>query len=247
MTESRTLFIASDAVALALEAAGCLVTLISEAIKARGVAHLGLSGGSTPTRLYRRLASAPFAKAIDWSRVHLYFADERFVPHDDPESTTRLVRETLLSGIDLPPDHFHPMPTLGDPDECAQRYAETLRSQLESETQGLDLVLLGMGPDGHTASLFPGLPEALGAVAAVRHAPKPPPTRLTLTKETLSRSGAVWFLVTGADKAAPLKTVFSTHPGNPDPLPAACITARDGTSLWLTDPEAAALLTQPPA
>lgn len=243
MQPARTLEVLQDADALALEAAGRLVELVDEAIKNRGMAHIALSGGSTPKKLYQRLASAPFNRAIDWSKVHLYFADERFVPHDDPESTQRLVRETLLEGISIPRDHFHPMPTEdGDPETMAKVYANVLKAQLGQDGAGLDLALLGIGPDGHTASLFPGQVIQEGIVSVVRDSPKPPPVRLTLTLEMLRRSKNVWFLVTGSDKADVLARIFATAPDAPDALPAAKIHDREGKSLWLIDPEAATQL-----
>jgi 6-phosphogluconolactonase len=219
--------------------------LIHDALAERGIARVALSGGSTPTRLYRRLAAPPFSKAIDWSKVHLYLADERFLPHDHPDSTTRLIRESLLSGIELPEDHFHPMPTAGIPEDCARDYQRQLDAFFEPQGPGLDLALLGMGPDGHTASLFPGLPDLLSRVGAVHQSPKPPATRLSLSREALNSSRAIWFLITGADKAKTLKRVFDSDLNDPKALPAARIEALDHTSLWLTDPAAAAELRQP--
>ena len=244
MSTHRILFVAEDADALALEAAGRLTRLIHEAIAERGIARVALSGGSTPTRLYRRLAAAPFSKAVNWSRVHLYLADERFLPHEDPESTTRLIRESLLSGIELPEAHFHPMPTTGIPEECARDYQRLLDAFFEPQGPGLDLALLGMGPDGHTASLFPGLPDLESRVGAVHQSPKPPAIRLSLSRDALCQSRAIWFLVTGADKAETLRQVFNSDLDDPNALPAARIEALDHTSLWLTDPAAAAALQQ---
>ena len=231
---------------LARETAGRLIELIADAIRQRGRASIALSGGSTPKRLYQLLTQPPYALAIDWSKVHLFFADERFVPHDDPDSTVRLVRETLLTGVQVPEAHFHPMPTMGaTPEDCAARYAQTLQSHFGSDDTAFDLSFLGMGPDGHTASLFPGFPVADGLVAAVYDSPKPPPIRLTLTYAALRNSRAIWFLVTGADKADPLEAVFGSDPHDEDALPAARIFDRSGQSVWLTDPEAARRVSRP--
>jgi 6-phosphogluconolactonase len=225
---------------LAREAAGRLIELIADAIRQRGRASIALSGGSTPKRLYQLLTQPPYSLAIDWSKVHLFFADERFVPHDDPDSTVQLVRETLLAGVKVPEDHFHTMPTTGaTPEACAAQYEETLRHHFGSDDTAFDLTFLGMGPDGHTASLFPGFPVSEGLVAPVYDSPKPPPVRLTLTYGALRKSRAIWFLVTGADKADPLEAVFASDPHDASALPAARIFDREGHSLWLTDPDAA--------
>ncbi|MEY4684105.1 MAG: hypothetical protein RLZ25_564 [Pseudomonadota bacterium] len=225
---------------LAREAAGRLIELVADAIHHRGRASIALSGGSTPKRLYQLLTQPPYALAIDWSKVHLFFADERFVPHDDPDSTVRLVRETLLAGIKVPEEHFHTMPTTGaTPEACAAAYERTLKAHFGSDDTAFDLTFLGMGPDGHTASLFPGFPVAEGLVAPVYDSPKPPPVRLTLTYGALQKSRAIWFLVTGADKAEPLKAAFASDPHDVYALPAARIFNREGHSLWMTDPDAA--------
>lgn len=243
MSHGRELFVAGSADDLAREAASRLVELAAQALRERARFTVALSGGSTPRRLYQLLTQPPYRQALDWSRVHLFLADERFVPPADAESTARLVRETLLAGLPIAAEQFHAMPTEGEsPETCATAYAEELARFFRPDPIVLDLALLGMGPDGHTASLFPGRPEPAGAVSVVRDSPKPPPTRLTLTAATLNRSRAVWFLVTGTDKAATLRTVFETPPGAPAALPAARIRAAEGGSLWLTDREAAAQL-----
>ena len=243
MSQPRELFIAGSPDDLARAAAGRLMEAAHEAIAARGRFSVALSGGSTPRRLYQLLTQPPWSQGIDWSRVHLFFADERFVPHDDPESTVRLVRETLLAGAPVPDANFHAMPTEGGaPEVCAARYEAGLREFFGAEEPALDVVLLGMGPDGHTASLFPGHPPAPGLVASVHDSPKPPPTRLTLTYSAIRAAREVWFLVTGADKAITLEQVFRSSPEDDQALPAARVHARDGRSLWLVDREAGAAL-----
>jgi 6-phosphogluconolactonase len=225
---------------LAREVAGRLIEVIADAIRLKGHASIALSGGSTPKRLYQLLTLPPYAQAIDWGKVHLFFADERFVPHDDEDSTVRLVRETLLNGISVPEAHFHTMPTTGiSPEIAADRYSQTLRDHFGGDDTAFDVAFLGMGPDGHTASLFPGFPVASGLVAPVFDSPKPPPTRLTLTYDALRCSKAIWFLITGADKAETMARVFASGTEEPNALPAARIHDRSGNSLWLTDPEAA--------
>lgn len=240
MNAGRELFVAGSPADLAREAARRLIELASDAIRERGRFAWALSGGSTPRRLYELLAQPPYLGAIDWSRVHLFFADERCVPHSDPDSTLRLVRETLLSGAPVPADHIHPMPTEGDtPEGCALAYAATLEDFFGQPEPAFDLVLLGMGPDGHTASLFPGHPDFPGQVAAVHDSPKPPPVRLTLTLNALRHARKVLFLVTGDDKADTLRAIFESSPDDAAALPAARVAAADGTSAWLVDPAAA--------
>lgn len=239
----RELFIAGNVHDLAREAAGRVVESAHCAIQARGRFSIALSGGNTPRRLYQLLTQPPYRLAIDWSRVHVFFADERFVPHAHPDSTVLLVRETLLQGVPLPAENFHAMPTeSGTPEQCAARYAEELVAFFAGVVPALDLVLLGMGPDGHTASLFPGHPEATGLVAAVHDSPKPPPIRLTLTFGALRAAREVMFLVTGADKAETLTQVLKCGIDDPGALPAARVSASDGRSSWLVDPDAARLI-----
>ena len=242
MSVGRELFMAGNVDDLAREAAGRVVESAHRAIQARGRFSIALSGGSTPRRLYQLLTQPPYRLAIDWSRVHVFFADERFVPHAHPDSTVLLVRETLLQGVPLPAENFHAMPTeSGTPEQCAACYAEELAAFFAGAV-ALDLVLLGMGPDGHTASLFPGHPEATGLIAAVHDSPKPPPIRLTLTLETLRAAREVMFLVTGADKAETLAQVFKCGIDDPGALPAARVSAANGRSSWLVDPDAARLI-----
>lgn len=241
MNRPCELFIAGSADDVAREAASRFVEAASRAIARCGRCAVALSGGSTPRRLYTLLTQPPYCQSVDWSRIHLFFADERYVPHDHAESTVRLVRETLLAGVPVPTDHFHPMPTLSaDPAQSAADYAATLADFFGTEPPEFDLVLLGMGPDGHTASLFPGRPYDAGSVAVVHGSPKPPPTRLTLTLDAINAARTILFLVTGADKAATLATVFGSAADDTAALPAARVMAREGATVWLVDREAGA-------
>lgn len=243
MIAGREFFIAGNLDDLAREAAGRVVESAHRAIQAHGRFSIALSGGSTPRRLYQLLAQSPYRQAVDWSRVHVFFADERFVPHAHADSTVLLVRETLLQGVPLPAENLHAMPTeSGTPEQSAARYAEELAVFFAGAVPAIDLVVLGMGPDGHTASLFPGHPDATGTVAAVHDSPKPPPIRLTLTLGTLRAAREVMFLVTGADKAETLAQVFECGNDDPGALPAARVSASDGRSSWLVDPDAARLI-----
>ncbi len=170
---------------------------------------VALAGGTTPAAFYRLLARV-YRDRIPWEAVWVFFGDERFVPPDHPDSNYRLVRETLLDHVPIPGANVHPMPTVGaDPETAARRYEALLLSRFTGPP-ALDWVLLGVGEDGHTASLFPGFeppPEAW--VAAVFDAPKPPPRRLTLTYRTFGCAARIAFLVTGVHKAAIVSEIFT--------------------------------------
>jgi 6-phosphogluconolactonase len=171
---------------------------IDEARASRSVAHIALAGGTTPRHTYELLAG----KTDDWSGVEVWFGDERAVGADDPESNYRMVQETLLGGGSGP--DVHRIEGERGPETAAAGYAELLAERLPSEggVPVLDLALQGLGPDGHTASLFPGNPavEADGICVAVHGAPKPPPDRITLTVPALRAARAIVFLATGAEK-----------------------------------------------
>jgi 6-phosphogluconolactonase len=231
-----------DPAALAEEAARRFVALASAAIETRGRFRVALSGGSTPRALHERLAQQ-HRGAVDWERVEVFWGDERFVPPDDPESCYRMARETLLDHMPVPAANIYPMPTIGStPEAAARAYAETLAAIFGAETPHFDLIFLGMGPDGHTASLFPGQPEVIapgGAlVVAVHGAPKPPPTRLTCTYKVLNAAANVLFLVAGADKAATLHAVLR-GPQDVARLPAQGVRPAAGSLVWLVDAAAA--------
>lgn len=221
---------------LAREAATRFVEVARKAIAANHRFTLAVSGGTTPKLLFKLLASPPYLDAVDWGHVHVFFADERFVPHDHPDSNCLLLRETLLTGAPIPQANLFPMPTDGaDPEACAGRYAATLESCFAAALPRFDLVLLGMGPDGHTASLFPGFTETTSSVVAVYDSPKPPPRRLSLSLAAIQQASDVWFLVAGADKADTLHTIFS---GSGEQLPAARVRSAMGNPLWLMDRDA---------
>jgi 6-phosphogluconolactonase len=221
-----------DADAAAAAAAGLIERAARSAIDQRGSFRIALSGGSTPERLYHLLASHPFRDRIDWARTRIYFADERGVPPDDPESNFRLVREALLLPAGIPEANVHRMRAdMDDLDGAAREYEVAL-------TEPLDLIQLGVGPDGHTASLFPHLSavgERVRRVLAVFDSPKPPARRMTLAPPALREARDVLVLVTGADKAEAVARALA--PGmRPDECPAALMAARD----WIVDRSAAA-------
>jgi len=204
-----------------------------------------LSGGGTPRRLYEILGSSTFAGRVRWQNVHLFQVDERCVPPDDPESNYRMVREVWLENSPLPEANFHRLAAeLPDHDEACRQYAEAM-AQVLSPSPGasprLELIFLGMGPDGHTASLFPGT-AALDEQAAwvcPNYVEKLKMHRLTMTFPLLNTAANTIFLVAGADKAEVLRQVLEGPPGR---FPAQRIQPVDGCLSWFLDEAAAHLL-----
>lgn len=230
---------------LSREAAAQFSGAAREAVQARGMFTAALSGGHTPKRLYELLAAPEFSSPLSWDRIHLFQVDERCVPPDDSQSNYRMIREALLSH--LPVNHFHRMEAeRPDRDAAAATYEEDLRGTLGTpagEWPRLDLVLLGMGDDGHTASLFPGsaaLNERRRAVCP-NWVEKLGMWRITLTLPVLNAAGRVIFLVAGEDKARALADVL--HPSGPAPqLPAQLVEPAGSAAEWYVDPAAAHLL-----
>lgn len=223
--------------AVAHAAAVKLLDLGREALDRRGVFRVALAGGSTPRLMYGELAQRP--EALDWSRVELFFGDERTVPPDHPDSNYRLAFEHLLQHLPIQPDRVHRIPAeRSDPHAAAAEYGTTLRRLFGPAHPWpvFDLVLLGMGPDGHTASLFPGssaLDETSRWVAAT-WVPRLQTWRITLTFPAINAARQVLFAVTGADKAGRLAQVLGLESGGND-LPAARIRTSGGGVIWLID------------
>jgi 6-phosphogluconolactonase len=214
--------------------------LTDRALATDGRFAICLSGGSTPKTLYGLLAGAPFVSRFPWDRTHLFFGDERFVPPDHPDSNYRMAREAMLDHIPLPAAQIHPFPTDTTPEDAAIRYADTLKRFYGADTLDparplFDVTFLGLGEDGHTASLFPGvaaLHERTAWTAAVIGA-KPEP-RLTLTYPALDSSRTVAFLVAGAGKRAILARALAGDAT----LPAVGVKPA-GELIWFTDMAAA--------
>jgi 6-phosphogluconolactonase len=206
------------------------------ALTADAPCRISLSGGSTPKALYALLASGRFRNRFPWQRVHWYWGDERFVPYDHPESNYRMTRETMLSKAPVPPENVHPIPTDGDPDDAAQRYERMLQQAYGAATLDparplFDITLLGLGADGHTASLLPGEPvleERESWVAAVAHGR--PEIRITMTYPAIESSRRVAFLVAGKEKAE----IFSAIRAGDSEVPAARVRPV-GELFWFVD------------
>jgi 6-phosphogluconolactonase len=197
--------------------------------------------------MYSRLAKAPFAQSVDWSKVHLFFGDERAVPPTDPQSNFRMVDFELLSHIDIPDRNVHRI--LGEigPEEASRRYEQELEHVFGHQEVRFDLILLGLGEDGHTASLFPGTKSAEDEHTLVcsAYVPQVEGWRISLTIRTLNNARRVLFLVAGAKKASILERVYSTKLATKD-LPATLVMPREGTLLWMVDNDAAANLKNRP-
>jgi 6-phosphogluconolactonase len=214
--------------------------MTSAALAATGAFRVSLSGGSTPKSLYTLLASDDFCGRFPWTRVSWYWGDERFVPYDHPDSNYRMTREAMLAKAPVPPESVHPVPTDGTPEGAASRYERTLQTAygaavLDRARPLFDITLLGLGTDGHTASLLPNDPvlqERKHWVAPVSHGR--PEVRITMTYPVIESSRQVAFLVTGKEKAA----IFSAIRIGASQAPAACVNPV-GELIWFVDMAAA--------
>jgi 6-phosphogluconolactonase len=235
--------ISPSAEALARAAAERVVVAAAAAIATRGRFVIALTGGSTPKALSALLASAEFAGKIDWSSVHAYWGDERCRPPDDPASNYRMARETLLDHVPIPATQVHRMRGEDDPARAAAAYEQDLRAVFPEGHARFDLILMGMGQNGHTASLFPHLSAVRERVRWVvaEHVPEVGMWRITLTPVAINAAAEILFLVAGADKAAMLARVLE-GPRLVDELPAQAIVPTAGTLTWLVDAAAAASL-----
>lgn len=230
-----------DAAAIAAEAAERVTDAARRKVEEGGTFSIALAGGSTPKALYELLASEPYRSRIDWPRVEVFFGDERTVPPDHKDSNYHMAREALLSRVPLPGDNVYRMQGELEANEAAKRYGQTLKQKFGDG--GMDLVLLGMGDDGHTASLFPGT----AALAETKHrcvanfVPKLNTWRITLTAPFINRARDVMILVSGASKAARLREVLE---GSRDPrrLPVQLIQPEGGKLTWVVDAAAAGMI-----
>jgi 6-phosphogluconolactonase len=232
-------------------AAHRFVVVANTAIESRGKFIVALSGGSTPRRVYAQLAAEPCVSSLDWSRVHILWGDERCVPPDHESSNYRMARETLLDHVPVLETNVHRIKGEDDPAEAALAYERVLRAVLRTPIgppraapgSRIDFVLLGLGNDGHTASLFPGKAslhaKARWVVADYIHAV--PMWRVTLTASVMNAAAEVAFLVSGDAKAAIVREVLE-GPKRPQELPAQLIAPTTGRMTWLLDAPAAAEL-----
>ncbi|WP_047495608.1 6-phosphogluconolactonase [Terriglobus sp. TAA 43] len=228
---------------LAHAAAEVFAKYAADGVAARGVARIAISGGSTPKRMLALLAEEPFRSQIDWEKLRLYWVDERCVPADHADSNYRMTHEQLLSKVPLAEENVFRMEGELNPEDAASRYEATLRNSFRlegAEAPAFDLVLLGMGDDGHTASIFPNTSaiDAMGTLVAANHVPQKDSWRITLTWPVINHGRRVVFLVEGAAKAEVLREVLLGG-YDPDRLPAQLIRPENGQIGLLLDAEAA--------
>jgi 6-phosphogluconolactonase len=232
-----------DGETLSRAAADLFVHRAEEAVAAQGAFTVALSGGDTPRRTYELLAEPAFAERVAWPRVHVFWGDERCVPLDDSRSNARMARQVWLDRVPLPTAQIHALSCHPSPESGAAGYERQLRAFFKGRPPRFDLVFLGLGENGHTASLFPrssALAEQVRWAVAV-YVPEQDLYRVTLTPVILNEAVLIAFLVIGAAKARVLKEVRD-GPLDPERLPAQLIQPREGQLLWLADRKAAALL-----
>lgn len=233
--------VCKDVESVAASVAVTFDELARAAVAERGRFAVALAGGSTPRRAYEILSDEYLGWRLPWNHIHLFFGDERCVPEDHPESNFRMARETLLSRVPVPAPNVHPMRCEGDPELAARAYETELRDFFgDADWPRFDLVMLGMGEDGHTASLFPDSP-ALGERAAwvvAARVEKLNSTRLTLTLPVINHARHLLLTVTGAAKRNRLKEVLPTEPGA-GPLPVQLLRPDRGRLEWFLDEAAA--------
>lgn len=243
--QMNKLEIYDNAKELAWAAAMRFASLAEQAIQERGRFTVALSGGSTPKATFSILAGKPFADALPWQAIYFFWGDERCVPPDHPDSNYRMANETLLGKIAVPRENTFRIPAEDeDHDRAAANYSETIRQFFNSDLPRFDLVFLGMGPDGHTASLFPGTTalQIKDRIAVANYVEKFQTYRITLTATAINNAENVIFLVAGEDKAATLKEVLEGE-RQPEKYPSQLIHPVNGELLWMLDEAAAAELT----
>ena len=244
-------FVEPDSAALARRAAKEFVDAAVQAAAARGLARIAISGGSTPKAAFQLLANPaePFRAAMPWDRIELYWVDERTVPPTDADSNYCMTREALLDHVPLKPEQIHRIEGELEPEVAAARYESELRNSFRlegAESPTFDLIALGMGDDGHTASLFPHTDaiHEMGRLVTANHVPQKNTWRITLTWPVINHARSVFFLIGGADKAERLKEVFM-GPRDVEALPSQLIWPAGGILTLFLDKTAAALLPAP--
>jgi 6-phosphogluconolactonase len=240
LKHSRVICIYQNLESLSQAAAELFATKAAAAVQLRGRFAVALSGGHTPRRAYELLAEAPLREQVPWAHVHVFWGDERCVTPDDPRNNARMAGLALLDHIPIPSAQIHPIRCAASPDQGARDYEETLRAFFEGQQPRFDLILLGLGENGHTASLFPGTPvlDEKDRWAAEVYVSEQGMHRVTLTWPIINQGETVAFLVAGAKKCAILREVLQ---GAQDPhrLPAQLVDPTSGDLRWLIDKEAA--------
>lgn len=248
MTSQPTVVVHRDAAILADAVAARLITRLVDEQSARGSASIVLTGGDTGIAVLRAVAESPAQAAVDWSALDMWWGDERFLPAGDPDRNETQARDALLDRVPVDPARVFAMPPaneVAEPEEGADRYAAVLSDYVQAaertNTPPFDVLLLGMGPDGHVASLFPEHPalDDHRPVVAVRNSPKPPPLRTSLSMSTIRSADEVWLVVAGEDKAPVVRMALTG--ASPTQIPAAGVYGKQATR-WLIDQAAASEL-----
>jgi 6-phosphogluconolactonase len=243
--------VAPTADEIAKLAADAFAQTVVQAVQARGIARVAVSGGSTPKAVFELLAGEPYLSVIPWPQLQLFWVDERCVPPTHEESNYRMTKAAMLDKVPLPAENVHRMEGELDPEEAASRYEATIRNAFRLEgaqTPTFDLIWLGLGPDGHTASLFPhtdGLHE-MSRIVMANHVPQKDVWRITLTWPVIVQGREVAFLIEGEEKAEMVRTVW-TGSYDPENWPAQMIRPASGKLTLMLDSAAAAQLPGPPA
>lgn len=229
-----------DAEGVSRAAAQMFADEAKRAVTASGRFSVSLSGGSTPKRVFELLATSPYREQVPWDKVHVFWGDERAVPADDPRNNARMARLALLDHVPIPKNQIHPIAGDIDPAKSAEQYEALIRSFFGSEPPRFDLILLGLGENGHTASLFPHTPvlHEKHRLVKEQYVAEVSMNRITMTVPLLNQGKVVAFLVAGSGKAAVLKEVRE-GPRDPERLPSQLIAPSPGELRWLVDRAAA--------
>ena len=230
---------ATNAVDVATQATNEILDTITQVLAVKGVAHLALTGGTVGIMTLEVLAKEIDARNIDLSKVHFWWGDERFVARDSADRNALQAHNALLNSLEVPSNHIHEFPSSDNGLElkvAQAQFAEHMDQVFAPNSPAMDLTILGMGPDGHVASLFPGQSHPGELVVSVPDSPKPPAERLSMSMDLINRSDKIIFVVSGIDKAEAIESVHK----NPDcDLPAAKVAAK-GQTLWIIDEAAGA-------
>jgi len=220
-----------------------VINEIGQAIQERGLCNMALAGGNTPREVYSTLADDPYRDRVDWDRLHLFWGDERMVPPEHEDSNFRMVKETLLDHVGIPDGNVHRIRGEIVPEQAAREYAEFLHNHFKSDSPRFDIILLGIGEDGHTASLFPGTDavEECKLYTVGVFVPRLDTWRVTLTFPVLNAAREVLFLAAGKSKSDIVQRIISIKQPAKE-FPASMVNPEDGTLHWMLDSEAMVLI-----
>lgn len=239
----RNIHVYPDKEKLITAAAERTINSIDQAVKENGLCNIALAGGNTPRGLYALLAMDTYKERIDWSCVHLFWGDERMTPPDNPDSNFGMVRQVLLEYVIIPEENIHRIRGEGPPEQAAVEYSSLIQDHFKKAPPCFDLILLGLGEDGHTASLFPGtdaIEEYDKSVVAV-FVPELDTWRVTLTLPVINAAREVLFLVSGSSKSKIMQRIMSIENPTKD-IPATLVNPKEGAIDWMLDSEAVALI-----